>query len=802
MNKKVFLGMIATTGLLFATSCSSEDLIETTSGDNVNVSFTVNTDSSVGSRAVADGMTAKTLYVAAYDQTQEGIAPKTVTTTLENGRTTVNLVLAKGHSYKLAFWAQADNAPYTFDPETGKVTISYEGNNNDETRDAFYANREYTDVKAINETVNLKRPFAQINVGTSVADYSAAKENGYTPMTSTVTLTGALATGFNVVEGVTYGTPVESVTFSPANIPNADTETLSVAGKAYEYISTCYVLPASTAESQTVKAEFSFTLATGENIELSQGLDMLPIQSNYRTNIVGDLLTANAEWNVVIDKDFDGEYNNIAESNEPAVSEDGTTYYVSTPTQWNWMVAKGGLKKNVTLMADLDFNGAEVATLYPDVAGFVFDGNGKTIKNAKYAFNSNMSRYKKGLFSLETYKGGTATFKNLTIDRVTVDNDNYEVYNGQVFGYAAALIGDVQENTVVTIDGVTVQNSTVKGTQSVGALVGLVAQGTTVNVKNTTVKGNKLTNYPVANESGYVCGLVGKVVGTLNVESTVVVEDNIIDAYFATNRGPKSIDAVAAVRANGQINNQATVGTNRITKKVFEENVVTISNKEELLSFAANYKDYNKKTVVLTNDIDLKGVNWTPVGRPQGVVPGPYTGTFDGSNYTITNLNIEETNANVAEGIAFFGWIDGATIKNINFDVVTVKGHHDVAVVAGYVVKGTIENISIKNANLEASYSNINRAGDIAGFIAAYVHNTTSIDNVSVNNSNIKAVRDAGIFVGCNTTGTVTFGSTSHGVDNVKVEYIGDDKAARESDTENYGSNGQNISNELIGRTN
>lgn len=798
MNKKLFLGMIATTGLLFATSCSSEDLIETTSGENVNVSFTVNTDSSVGSRAVADGMTAKKLYFAVFDSIT-GLEHQCGNLNMENGEANVKLTLAKNNTYSIAFWAQAEDAPYTFDDLTGKVTINYEGANNAENRDAFYANRKYTVKGDINETVTLYRPFAQINVGTTIDDYNNVFPT-YDYVKSSVILNGEFGTEFNVLTGEVTATTSTPINYQVADAPTAADNNLRVANKDYEYISTCYVLPASSTESQTVKAEFKFDLSPMMSVELSQGLDMLPIQSNYRTNIVGDILTANAEWNVVIDNEFDGEYNNIAESNEPAVSEDGTTYYVSTPAQWNWMVAKGGLSKNVTLMADLDFKGAEVAPLYPTVDNFVFDGGNYTIKNAKYVFKSNMSPHQIGLFTLETYNGTKATFKNVIIEEATVDNTYTEEYNDNVYGYAGALIGDVQNNTTVTIEGVTVQNSTIKGTQSVGSLIGFLASGTTVNVKNTTVKENTLTNYQVANESGYVCGLVGRVVGRLNIQENVVVEGNTIDAYFATRRGPKSIDAVAAVNG-GQIAGTATVSGNTVTKSVFEDNVVAISNKTELLNFAANYSDYNNKTVILTNDIDLAGENWTPVGRPEGTAPSSYEGTFDGGNYTITNLNInEKADVNVAEGIAFFGWIDGATIKNINFDGVTVNGRHRVAVVAGYVKSGTIENISIKNATLNASYLNKDRAGDKAGFIAAYVHGTTQIDNIIISGSSIKAVRDAGIFVGCCTTNNVTFGNVQYGVGNVSVEYIGEASAAPATDTDNYSKNGQNIKNELIGR--
>lgn len=796
MNKKLFLGVVATTGLLCATSCSNDELIEQSIGDTATVSFTVNTDGAVASRAVADGLTATKLYYAAYDQTESNVDPKTGELDLENRQGVVNMVLLKGHTYKLAFWAQAEGAPYSVDVDGGmKVTMNYDNAaNNDETRDAFFAKREYTVTGNVAETVTLKRPFAQVNVGTTEADYQSAVNGGYTPVQSTVTFKGTFGTEFDVLNGVVSAT-AENVTYVSAAIPNVDEETLTVAGNNYEYISTCYVLPASLTESQTVDAEFTFTFKSGDTKKLEYGLDLLPIQSNYRTNIVGDLLTGDFNFNVNVDQNFDGEYNkNNDVVNEPVVSQDGTTYYVSTAGEWNWIAKQGQLTKNVKLMGDLDFGGATVTPVYPAVANFVLDGNGKTISNVELNFKEGMSPYQLGLLSLEAYvSNATLAVKDLTISNVTVNNIYTKKFEGEVYGYAAALIGDVQNGTTVTIDGVTIENSHVKGVQSVGTLVGFLAENSIVNVSNTTVKNNNLSNHSVEDESGYVCGLVGKVVGTLNVDETVVVENNNIDAYFAYRRGPKSIDAVAAVRyESSKINGNATVSGNMINRKVVDENVLAVSSKAELLAFAANYADYNGKIVALTNDIDLDGVNWLPVGRPEGVSPAPFMGTFDGCGYTISNLLINEDELTVdkSEGIAFFGWLDG-TVKNLNFKNATVKGHHDAAVIVGYLKGGAIENCHVDGATVESSYNDGNRDGDKAGVLAAYVHDA-AIQNCSAKNATVKAVRDAGQAVGCCTSAAVREAFENIIVENVEVSYIGSGAGDENDNT--------NIFNEVVGR--
>ena len=52
-----------------------------------------------------------------------------------------------------------------------------------------------------------------------------------------------------------------------------------------------------------------FTLREGDDVVLtSYDVPNVPVQRNHRTNIVGDLLTAEGEINILIDPVFPGEY--------------------------------------------------------------------------------------------------------------------------------------------------------------------------------------------------------------------------------------------------------------------------------------------------------------------------------------------------------------------------------------------------------------------------------------------------------------------------------------------------------------
>ena len=66
----------------------------------------------------------------------------------------------------MAFWAQnSATSAYVLDDDMN-LTIDYTNSaNNDENRDAFFKTVEFTVTGSTSIDVELKRPFAQINVG-------------------------------------------------------------------------------------------------------------------------------------------------------------------------------------------------------------------------------------------------------------------------------------------------------------------------------------------------------------------------------------------------------------------------------------------------------------------------------------------------------------------------------------------------------------------------------------------------------------------------------------------------------------
>mgnify|MGYP005774674709 FL=1 len=118
-----------------------------------------------------------------------------------------------------------------------------------------------------------------------------------------------------------------------------------------------------------------------------------------------------------------------------------------------------------------------------------------------------------------------------------------------------------------------------------------------------------------------------------------------------------------------------------------------ISTAKELIDFAHAINTLHNKqqrdlVVTLTNDIDLTGVEWMPIGNEDI----PFYGTFDGAGHTISGLHIDKQ-----EGVCcgLFGACVG-TIENLTVtgSITCVEGddHSAVGGIAGLVVGGHIEN--------------------------------------------------------------------------------------------------------------
>ena len=205
--KKYYYSLIAATAMLFATTSCSQDEELVPQGSSDVTTFKVELQGATGSRAAGDGKTVDILY---YEVHQNGKIVKDLTAEITNGTATVNIPLLRGEVYDIIFWAQKSEGSIYNATDLTNIQVSYNENTkaNKEAYDAFF--NALDDFKATNNetTVQLRRPFAQLNIGTIDTDWTTAKDMiGGTdaPITTSEVTVKGLATNFNALTGLAAG---------------------------------------------------------------------------------------------------------------------------------------------------------------------------------------------------------------------------------------------------------------------------------------------------------------------------------------------------------------------------------------------------------------------------------------------------------------------------------------------------------------------------------------------------------------------------------------------------------------------
>ena len=151
------------------------------------------------------------------------------------------------------------------------------------------------------------------------------------------------------------------------------------------------------------------------------------------------------------------------------------------------------------------------------------------------------------------------------------------------------------------------------------------------------------------------------------------------------------------------------------------EDPYQIANGAELAYLASSVnsgESYEEKNFVLTANIDLNGLPWTPIANSfsDALLGGSdyrvFAGNFDGNGYTISNVSIGSEAAPLeADVFGFFGATEGK-ISNLNLDTVSIHGIAKVASIgavvgfAGGLVGssgGSIENCHVTGLTMDMS---------------------------------------------------------------------------------------------------
>lgn len=306
--KKYFQTLLTATMLLTMVACSQmEDLHPGgNNGKAEQVSFAITTGQVQG-RTAGDGNTVDQVHYEVWDKITGELVVSSITRknggeplVMKEGRASVYLELVRGVPYDITFWAHNEQGTaYDIDNGLQYVTVKSEIMANRETYDAFYQTlTDYLIGKGTTKVV-LKRPFAQVNVGTALADWQKAQDLQVQIDHSTVTVSG-IANVFDARTGKASGNA--SLTYELGKVL---TETFEVEGNAYRYLGMNYML----ADSEKTLHSLSITLYDGDKKVNTLNVNNMPIKRNWKTNIVGNLLTIKEDFKILIEPGFTNDNN-------------------------------------------------------------------------------------------------------------------------------------------------------------------------------------------------------------------------------------------------------------------------------------------------------------------------------------------------------------------------------------------------------------------------------------------------------------------------------------------------------------
>ncbi|MBU1143677.1 MAG: InlB B-repeat-containing protein [Firmicutes bacterium] len=374
-----------------------------------------------------------------------------------------------------------------------------------------------------------------------------------------------------------------------------------------------------------------------------------------------------------------------------------------------------------------------------------------------------------GVFELAIYLENSKPMVSVTLDyNFDIPNEVIEIRQDNVFSHGAPLVPgynfvgfytDAELLTALPVGYVITIPVTLYGKYEVvpASTVSFVTNVAEVTVPSQAVNYGELATVPVVADQ-MIEGVLKEVTGwTLNgapFSFTTEITTNIeLVAVWEAKEYQVTFDGANAVTVlYGELVVEPTeVPTHYFAEVIFsgwqlsgstyDFNTPVTTNINLVSAFADPVGDISISTVeqfhymatvestysyVLTNNLDFTTYTWVDTGAA-------FKGSFNGQNYTISNLSIQATNG--YGGI--FARANGATIQNLHIDNLDVFTTARAGGLVGRVENGdtTIENIVIKNSSIEGNDSN--GVGGLIGLVSrsTMVFNVAIIDTTVTNTS-------------------------------------------------------------------
>lgn len=690
MKKNLFWSMLAMSGMLFATSCSQDELVNESAGDFVSATFNIGTADGIGSRAtIGNGTKADKVVCAVFDEKGEEMNDLRQTLSISDKKAKYSIRLAKGQDYRVAFFAYNEAAAAYDVTNMKNIVVKADQKSNVENRDAFTA---YVDVaatvNAIEEDVTLKRPFAQLNLGVDATEWADAVKAGVTVSKSYIKVSNVY-NAFSAYDNAVVATAQEmEMVFGMNKIP---TEELEVdldrdgnieEGEYFKYLALNYLLVGNNgAEKSLTDVEFVWETADGKTNNPTSSFINIPVQRNYRTNIIGKLLTSPADFNIVIDERFDNSTKDDYIVNEGGENGEVTTVTTTVASKTELQAALDAATSGNNIIKfekDIDANSSRVATevmvvqregvnIVIDGCGFKYDGTIKvhsgSSRNTGYLAIQNVnfetSENKIDFVHAVDFDGGNRYSNNINVENCSFKATSY---NEKVVG--------VKVNATQNLK---IKNCTAENMHSL-----LQAQSCDMNIEvdNVTITNCKngisfgnTAEPTLTNSTIDVIGYGVRADGDAS-RGNLVMKDNKIEANIPV-----------AVRKLSTNYNVAFEGVNTLTAGQAYEVILTNSEEEA-------------ETVAPTGTYTITGAesfNVYPIAADQPVIVGTADkfqdaltakkaeiqlaegAVIEGAfkvNYPVVISSVNPDNKATIKGrVDIDSYGDGASFNNIKFDI-------------------------------------------------------------------------------------------------------------------------------------
>ena len=685
---------------------------------------------------------------------------------------------------------------------------------NDEVADCYFKSWSF---EPTNNTSNqteatLTRPYAKVRV---IATDLAELNLNVHPEKIAIEYNTVIPTTFNAVKGTISGDNttktftydyIAEIRDNMANhVYNADYDAMvdPKTGRAsHMTLFTDYIL------AEDEQSPINFKMTVSDKIKEIKVVDFnteIPVQRNYLTTIIGDVLTTNVNVEVNISDDFAGEIvknvnfvydaeqlqdalNNTVEGDNTIVfGDDVVGDITASQVQGKNVIIDGNNKKFDGTILVVGNNGStQTDTLV--IKNINFTSEEDTIDFIQQNSQNAPGRYAHNITIENCTFNGKANAVGMRFRQCyNITVKNCVVESGHSLAQFISCTG-------ITVDGVNVKAD--RG----------IALGTSKDcvVKNSTIEAGSY-------------GLRAEPTSTLLVEkSTIKAAEPIVVRKLKSGSYSVTIDEASVLETANEFQIAFTNGDDGVAYelplgtftindnnkfKVYPRNMVdgiqydgvaksfVLGDAAGATSFAAavnNGFDFAGFTVELTGNVDLAGQNWTPAGTEEN----QFRGTFDGKDYTISNLTIDG-----GDNIAMFAYVgDNVTFKNLNLNNIDVKGGK---YVAGLVCNAG-ENLLVENVTVSGNV-------EATGYAAAVNFYATYITLANCENyATVSGNRGAGLVAWIDSDASVLENVANHGdiTGNISAAGITNRVAGTVKNAVNYGTivgNGTEASSGIAG---